>query len=80
MSEALLKSLSCSCGAPLIDHEGKMHPRSNVRFDGDTMYAKCHRCKGHSKIGKVEKAEEPEKEPAQKSRHGVKIVYFPGGR
>lgn len=70
----LSKAVNCSCGECLLNHDGKAIRQTVVKTDGDSLFALCLKCKGHTRLGKFEAIEPPKPERASKSR--LKIVYM----
>jgi len=73
----LSKAVNCSCGENLFNADGKAIRQTIVKTDGDSIFALCLKCKGHTHLGKFEACEPPQQEPkAKKSHNRLKIVYM----
>jgi hypothetical protein len=72
----LSKAVNCSCGECLINEDGKAIRRTVVKTDGDSLFALCLKCNGHTRLGKFEACEPPKREEeVKKSRSKLRVVY-----
>lgn len=74
----LSKAVNCSCGECLLGEDGKVQRRAIAHVVDDMLFARCLKCKGHTRLGKFEACEPPAPEPEKKiNKSRVKIVYIP---
>ena len=71
------KSVNCSCGSCIIDPDGKAIRRTVITTDGDSLFALCLKCKGHTRLGKFEACDPPQREEPAARKSRLRIVYMP---